>query len=98
MWQKPPSFTQSFDRFPCTENTCLSNAKLLLGKGLCLGHLYRFRAGGFSEHSRQASITVDMGRFSVSGSSRLKTRRVRPSGVHVSRELSRYRARRGVLA
>jgi hypothetical protein len=53
-----------------SETTCLSNAKLPVGKGLCLRSNQRSPAGGFSEQGRQASMTVDMGRFSVSATFR----------------------------
>ena len=49
----------------CSETICLSNGKLLQAKGLCFRRLRRYRSGGSSEQGRQASITVDMCRFSV---------------------------------
>jgi hypothetical protein len=48
-------------RSRCSENTCLSNGKPLAGKGLCLRCSHGLALRGFSEHARQASITVDMG-------------------------------------
>jgi len=78
-----------------SEITCLSNSKWLVRKGLCLRQRQRYWSGGFSEQGRQASITVDIGRFSASAtfrqlipcprslraSSRRKTRCGRPSRV-----------------
>jgi hypothetical protein len=86
------SITPFFASTGCSENRCFPNAKRLLAKGLCLRRYRRRPLGGFSE---QASMTVDMGKFSVlatfrqlipcfrsvMASSRRKTRLGRPRRV-----------------
>ena len=46
-----------------SEITCLSNAKLLVAKGLCLRRSAALAHGRVFRTDRQASITVDIGRF-----------------------------------
>jgi hypothetical protein len=51
-----------FEAASCSENRCFPNAKHLPAKGLCLRHYRRRALEGISE---QASMTVDIGKFSI---------------------------------
>jgi hypothetical protein len=84
----PGATTSSLPRFfsgaTCSENRCFPNAKRLPSKGLCLRHYRRRALGGISE---QASMTVDIGKFSVLATFRQlrDTRRLR---MRISRKAS----------